>query len=111
MNNKSAIRCRVVFYVGIILTVACLVTAICFVGSYELVGYVLFGATGGLILTQLLLAALVTVLKRKSKVNGFAQWLLSLEVLLVVVILVTISPIMFALWIVDTIQQKNLSQK
>ena len=110
MNDKTAINYRTVFYIFILLTVASVVTAICMLGNYGLVSYVLFGATGAALLVQLLVATLATALKRKSKVNGFEQWLVSLEVIVVSMLLVVFSPILFVLWIVDTVQQRNLAR-
>ena len=69
--------------------------------------YVLFIVTGILILTQLVIA---TWLKRKSKVNAFAQWITALEVCVVIVLLIVFSPILAVLWIVDNIQQRQLGR-
>ena len=110
MNDKTAINYRTVFYIFILLTVASVVTAICMLGNNDLVSYVLFGATGAALLVQLLVATLATALKRKSKVNGFEQWLVSLEVIVVSMLLIVFSPILFVLWIVDTVQQRNLAR-
>ena len=74
------------------------------------VSYTLFGATGAMFLTQLLVATFATAFKRHSKVNGFTQWLVSLEVLAVTVLIVAFSPILLVLWIVDSILQRRISR-
>ena len=111
MNEKTAIKYRAVFYIFTSLTVACVVTAICMLGSLDnLVSYILFGSAGALLLVQLLVATFATALKRKSKVNGFDQWLVSLEVLTVILLVVAFSPILLILWVIDAIQQSKLAR-
>ena len=75
------------------------------------VSYVLFGAAGALVLLQLLIATFATVFKRKSKVNGFEQWIVSLEVIVVMVLVVAFSPILLVLLIIDLLQQHSLARQ
>ncbi|MCH5153213.1 MAG: hypothetical protein J1F68_04570 [Clostridiales bacterium] len=111
MNSKSAIKYRAVFYIFMILTVASLVTGICLLGNYgDFVSYVLFGAAGAFVLVQLLVATIATTSKGNNHVNGFEQWLVSLEVLTVILLVVALSPILLILWLVDAIQQAHIAR-
>ena len=112
MNTKSAIKYRSVFYIFLLLTVASLVTAICLLGKYDnTVSYILFGSAGVLLLVQLFVATFATALKRKSNVNGFAQWCVALEVIAVMALVVAFSPILLILLLIDAIHQRRLARK
>ena len=112
MNEKSAIKYRVVFYILMLLTVASLVAAVVMLCCFDpFVSYILFGTAGLLFLTQLLVATFATVFKSKSKVNGFEQWLVSFEVVAVMTLVVAFSPILLIMRLVDFIIQRKLARQ
>lgn len=113
MAKKQEYKYRIVYYIGIILTVASLVLAIYHIGlndvaSYfntyqqqQMASYVLFGVAGCLFFAQLLLAIIASV--KSHSAIGFDQWLVSLAVLIVTVVIVALLPLIFVMWIVEII--------
>ena len=67
---------------------------------------ILFSASGALLLTQLIVAIFATLSKRNGT-NGFEQWIVSLEVIAVMVLVVVFSPILLILWLIDVIRTKR----
>lgn len=68
---------------------------------------VMFTLSGVLLLTQLLVAIFATIYKRKDNINGFTQWLVSLEVMGVIVLIVAFSPVLLVLYVVDAVIQRR----
>lgn len=113
MAKKSAYKYRIVYYVGIVLTVACLVGAIYHltlsnVASYfqtmqqQLVtSYVMFGVAGGLCFAQLVFAIIASATNHSA--IGFQQWIVSFEVLIVFILIIAVLPLVFVMWIVELI--------
>lgn len=113
MAKKQEYKYRIAYYVGIIVTVASLVLAIYHislngVASYfatyqqqQTASYVLFGIAGVWFIAQLLLATIASA-KRHSAI-GFDQWLVSLAVIVVTIVIVALLPLIFVTWIVELI--------
>lgn len=113
MAKKQEYKYRIVYYVGIIVTVASLVLAIYHislngVASYfatyqqqQTASYVLFGIAGVLFIAQLLLATIASA--KSHSAMGFDQWLVSLAVIVVTIVIVALLPLIFVTWIVELI--------
>lgn len=111
MAKKQAYKYRIVYYVGIILTVACLVLAIYHLNlsnniSYsgtkqqqQLISYVLFGVAGGLLCAQLLVAIIGSA--KRHSAFGFVQWWVSFAVIIVTIIIFALLPLIFVMWLVE----------
>ena len=72
--------------------------------------YGLYIGAGVVLLIQISTALFITILRRKTKLNGFTELVVSLEVTLVCVIIVALSPVLFILWIIDTVRQRILAR-
>ncbi len=109
MANKKQIVYRAFFYLLIVCTAACAVTASCLLSRFPTASYCLYGGAGAALLGQLLLAICGVFSKFGGKLFGFEQWATSLEVVLVCVLFVVLSPILLILCVVAAIREYTLS--
>ena len=72
------------------------------------VSYFMFALSGALLIGQVIY---VIVAKKKKNTTAVNQWLTSLEVVAVVVVLVAISPILLILWIIGNIREKRFKKE
>lgn len=106
---KNKIICRAVFYVLIVVTVGCLVAALCLL-SDPTAYTVLFCIVGATFLAQPITATAIFI-NKKTALNGFVEWGTSLEISLIIVLLIALLPLCMVMLIVDNVIQRRLRRQ
>ena len=80
------------------------------IGKINGLSYTLFGFSVVLLVGQLVFAIRITKSRNKNRFNALEQWVVALEVTVVVMILIAFSPILLVLWLVDCLRQRKFAR-
>lgn len=115
MQEKAALKQRILFYLLIVVTLVSLIVALVTLytvcnGVVQGVSLILFCVAGGALIAQIACASIFMAFSGKTKVNSFAQWCVSLEVVAVTIVFAALLPLALVMWLVDIIREKRMDR-